>query len=285
MAGPISPTPARDSIGASLRFVRAQWQRIGIAAGAVAVAQAVALVLTGPSLIWMVTLLGGFAAAYAFYISAALGGVDPRQGLAAHAGRLVLSMAIIGCFAFIVMLLVVFVAMSVLIAPYSAEVQAAGENEAAVRAIMDRAIAAQPDVLFWCLLIGMALLFVLTTRFYFSAPASVDRRRIVVFESWRLTRGLFVRILLSRIVLLAPALILVGALQSLAAMSLGAPTDPAGIVAYGQSNRIGFALFYASAIFFQLSIFSALEAGLSAFLYRTASAAAQPPVAPGSTDS
>ena len=69
------------------------------------------------------------------------------------------------------------------------------------------------------------------------------------------------------------------------AMLLGAPTDPASLLAYGQANRFGFALFYASAIFFQLAIFSALEAGLSANLYRALKPADAPPVARGSTDS
>ena len=284
-SSPSAPAPARESIGAALNFVRSRWQTIALAAGAVALAQAAAMLLTGPSLIWMAALIIGFASAYALYLNAALGAGEPRQGLAGHAGRLVLGMGMIGVFAFIVMLMVIFVAMSVLIAPYGAEVQAAGENEAAVQAIMERAIAAQPNVLMSSLAAGMALLFVLTTRFYFAAPATVERKRVTVFDSWRMTRGSFVRILTSRIVLLGPALILAGALQSLAAMLLGAPTDPASLLAYGQANRFGFALFYASAIFFQLAIFSALEAGLSANLYRALKPADAPPVARGSTDS
>lgn len=284
-SSPSAPAPARESIGAALNFVRGSWQTIALAAGAVALAQAAAMLLTGPSLIWMAALIIGFASAYALYLNAALGAGEPRQGLAGHAGRLVLGMGMIGVFAFIVMLMVIFVAMSVLIAPYGAEIQAAGENEAAVQAIMERAIAAQPNVLMSSLAAGMALLFVLTTRFYFAAPATVERKRVTVFDSWRMTRGSFVRILTARVVLLGPALILAGALQSLAAMLLGAPTDPASLLAYGQANRVGFALFYASAIFFQLAIFSALEAGLSANLYRALKPADAPPVARGSTDS
>lgn len=280
-----TPAPAREAIGAALRFVRGHWQTIAIAAGAVAIAQAAAMLLTGPSLVWMTVLIIGFAAVYALYLNAALGAADARQGIAGHAGRLVLGMGMIGIFAFIVMLMVIFVAMYVLIAPYSAEVAAAGENEAAVRAIMERALAAQPNVFVFSLTAGAVLLFVLTTRFYFAAPATIDRRRVTVFDSWRMTRGSFVRILTSRIVLLGPALILVGALQSLAAMLLGAPSDPASLIAYGQANRVGFALFYASAIFLQLAIFSALEAGLSANLYRALRPADAPPVARGSTDS
>ncbi len=281
----VTPAPARESIGAALNFVRNHWQMVAIAAGAVALAQAAAMLLTGPSLVWMAVLIVGFAATYALYVNAALGAADPRQGLGGHVGRLILGMGMIGVFAFIVMLMVIFVAMYVLIAPYSAEIAAAGENEAAVRAIMERALAAQPNVFLFSLTAGMVLLFVLTTRFYFAAPATIDRRRVTVFDSWRMTRGSFVRILISRIVLLGPALILVGALQSLAAMLLGAPSDPASLLAYGQTNRVGFALFYASAIFFQLSIFSALEAGLSANLYRALKPADVPPVARGSTDS
>lgn len=276
---PTPPTPARDSIGAALRFARDRWQLIGATAGVLAIAQCAAMLLTGPSLIWMVVVFGGFAAAYAIFTGAALGVGSPRQSLPGNAGRLVLGMGIIVFFAAIVMIMVMFVAMSVLIAPYGPEVQAAGENQEAVRAIMDRAVAAQPDVLFWFLIAGLMVLFVLTTRFYFAAPASVERQRVVVFDSWRLTRGSFVRIALSRIVLLGPALLFTGALQSLAAIALGAPSDVPGLVAYSQSNRVGFALMYAAAVFFHVGFFSALEAALSANLYRALRPADRPPAA------
>ena len=185
-------------------------------------------------------------------------------------------MAMIGVLIGIIFVMLMFITMSVLIAPYAEEVKAAGENEAAMRAIMERAMAAQPGVPFWAMAAGAVMMFLLTTRLYFAAPGSVDDGRIVVFESWRLTRGNFLRIAGARLLLLGPAFILAGALQTLAGNALGAPTsDPIALFAYGQNNPVGFALFYSVAIFLQLSLFSALEAGLSAYLYR----AVKPPPA------
>ncbi len=277
-----SPTPARDSIGAALAFVRNRWRLVLAAAGALAGTQTLALLLTGPSLLTMVIGVFGLAAVYAIYTNAALGAADVRQDLPGHAGRLTLGMGMIAFFGFILMLMVVFVAMSVLIGPYTTEIEAVKENDAAVRAIMDRAIAERPDVILWSLIAGMALLFVVTTRFFLAAPATVDRKRILVFDSWRLTRGAFVRIALARIVLLGPAILLAYALFALMAMSIGQPPDVAAQLVLGQGDRTTLALLNGGAIFFQTAVYSALEAGLSANLYRRLEA---PPVAQGSTDS
>jgi hypothetical protein len=262
--------PIRDNVGAALRFVRQNWQFVAIVSAIAAVTQGVVL-LGGPNLIWMLVVLAAITAAYTAFTRAALTGsrqLGNRQ--AADSLRVGAAMAMIGVLIGIIFVMLMFVTMSVLIAPYAEEVKAAGENEAAMRAIMERAMAAQPGVPFWAMAAGAVIMFLLTTRLYFAAPGSVDEGRIVVFESWRLTRGNFLRIAGARLLLLGPAFILAGALQTLAGNALGAPTsDPIALFAYGQNNPVGFALFYSVAIFLQLSLFSALEAGLSAYLYRS----------------
>jgi hypothetical protein len=130
------------------------------------------------------------------------------------------------------------------------------------------------------MLFGAILVFALTTRFYVVAPATVDRRRITVFESWRMTRGNFLRIAGARLLLLAPAFILAWALQTLIARLLGAPSgDPIQVLQYSQSNAVGFAVFYTVSLFVQLAVVSALDAGLSASIYRRLNAMSPPPPA------
>jgi hypothetical protein len=160
--------------------------------------------------------------------------------------------------------------MSILIGPHSAEVKAAGEDQEALRAIMNRAVEDDPGVITWTMIGGVVLGFALTTRFYLAAPATIDRQRITLFESWRMTRGNFLRIVGARLLLLGPAFILVSALQALIAGALGVSAgDPVAMLSYAGANPAGFALFYSASIFLQITIFSALEAGLSANLYRS----------------
>jgi hypothetical protein len=176
----------------------------------------------------------------------------------------------------IVLLVGIYVTMSILIAPYADAVKAAGEDQAQLTQIFATAMANQQGVATAALVIGAVIMFLITSRFYLAAPASVDQRRIVVFESWRWTRGATLRIAAARFILLAPAFVLVGALQSLAAAALGFNADPASLLAQAQSAPAMFAAFYGAALFLQVIIYTALEAGLSAYLYRALRAADAP---------
>jgi hypothetical protein len=279
----ISPAmilPIRDSVGAALRFVRENIRLVVLAAAMAALVQGV-IALLGISLVWIVAVVAGTLLAYAAYLSTALGAQTPVvQGLAGNAGRVAGSMAMVGFFLALVFFVVTFFAMTAVIAPYQAQVQAAGEDEAAVRAIMETAMAENGDVMRMSMLFGAILVFALTTRFYVVAPATVDRRRITVFESWRMTRGNFLRIAGARLLLLAPAFILAWALQTLIARLLGAPSgDPIQVLQYSQSNAVGFAVFYTVSLFVQLAVVSALDAGLSASIYRRLNATSPPPPA------
>lgn len=269
--------PIRDSVGAALRFVRENIRLVILAAATAALVQGV-IALLGISLVWIVAVVAGTLLAYASYLSTALGAQTPvTQGLVGNAGRVAGSMAMVGFFLAMVFFVVTFFAMTAVIAPYQAQVQAAGEDEVAVRAIMETALAENGDVLRLSMLFGAILVFALTTRFYVVAPATVDRKRITVFESWRMTRGNFLRIAGARLLLLAPAFILAWALQTLIARLLGAPSgDPVQVLQYSQSNVVGFAVFYTVSLFVQLAVVSALDAGLSASIYRRLKAASPP---------
>lgn len=261
----------RDNVGAALRFAREHWRFVLTVAAIAGVAEGVTFALMGATLSWMLLLGVINAAAYAALTRAALfgpGGV--QQSLLADGARVFAAMAVIGFFLSIVFIMLLFVAMSVLIAPFEAEVKAAGENQAAMMDIMNRAVEGQPGTLAWTIVIGAVIVFLITSRFFLAAPASVEQKRIVVFESWKWTRGALLRIMGARLMLFVPALILVGALQSLVALVIGAPGgDPAALAAYAAATPAGFAAFYAAASFLQIAIYSSLEAGLSANLYRS----------------
>lgn len=269
--------PIRESVGAALRFVRENWRLVLAAAALAAVGQGI-FALLGANLVWLIAVFLALLIAHTALVSAALG-VSPsvRQGLAANSARVGAGMAMIGFFLGLVFFVLSFFAMSALIAPFQDELKAAGENEAAMRAVLDQAVQANSGVMGWTMLIGALLVFALTTRFYVVAPATIDRKRITVFESWRLTRGNFLRIAGARLLLLAPAFIFVGALQTLVAQVLGAPSsDPFALLSYSQANPMGFALFYGGAMFIQIAIFSALDAGLSASIYRALKVSSPP---------
>jgi hypothetical protein len=261
----------RDNVGAALRFVRENWRFVLVVAAIAAFAEGVTFFLMGATLSWMLLLGVITAAAYAALARAALFGPSGvQQSLPADGARVFAAMAVIGFFLTIIFIMLTFVAMSILIAPFEAEVKAAGEDQAALMEIMNRAVEGQPGTLAWTIVAGAVIVFLLTSRFYLAAPACVDQKRIVVFESWKWTRGNLLRIIGARLMLFIPALILVGALQSLVALAIGAPGgDPGALAGYAAATPAGFAAFYAAASFLQIAIYSALEAGLSANLYKS----------------
>lgn len=257
----------RDTVGAALRFVRENLRFVVTVAALAALAQAVLLPL-GPNLAWMAAVLLAVLAAHTALTTAALGGA-PTEGLSANAGRVGLAMLLVGIFLAIIFIMLMFTAMSFMIAPYQAEVQAAGENQAALQAIVERALQEQQHIMSYAMFAGAVLAFLITTRFYLVVPATIDRKRISVFDSWRMTRGNFLRIIGARLLLLGPAFILASALQSLLAMAVGAPTsDPVQMLQFAQTNLLAFAIFYTLSIFLQIVIYSVLEAALSAKIYR-----------------
>ncbi|MEQ1492357.1 MAG: hypothetical protein ABL932_17575 [Terricaulis sp.] len=257
----------RDTVGAALRFVRENVRFVVTVAALAALAQAVLLPL-GPNLAWMVGVLIAVLIAHTALTTAALG-AKPTEGIQANAGRVGLAMLLVGIVLAIIFIMLMFTAMSFIIAPYQAEVQAAGENQAAVQAIVERALQEQQQIMSYAMIAGAVIVFLVTTRFYLVVPATIERKRISVFDSWRMTRGNFLRIMGARLLLLGPAFIFASALQSLLATAVGAPTsDPVQMLQYAQANLLGFAIFYTISIFLQIVIYSVLEAALSAKIYR-----------------
>ena len=115
--------PIRDNVGAALRFVRENWRFVAITAAVAAAAQGLGLFVLGSSLVGVLLVGLITAAAYAALTRAALSGPQPIQpGLAADGARVFAAMAAIGFFLSLIVIMLVFVAMSVLIAPYDAEV-------------------------------------------------------------------------------------------------------------------------------------------------------------------
>ena len=262
--------PIRDSIGAALRFARGNWRFVLAVAGLGAGLHTLALAVLGSSLLWFPALIAISGAVHAVLTRAALSGAsEAHVTLAADTGRTIAAGAIVGFFAAIIVLVLLYVSMAVLIAPYVEEAKALLEDQAGLRALMERAVREQPAILSWTLAIGALILLALTSRFYYAAPASIERRRILVFESWRSTKGAMWRVIAARVVLLGPALILVGALQTLAGMMVGVGgADPAAMATQVSANPLAFLAFYGAVQFLQIAIYTSLEAGLSASLYR-----------------
>jgi len=264
-------TPIKDSVGSALRFTRGHWRLVLALAAASAVLQVLALMLLGSAPpIAFFALLFIATGAHALMVRTALDGADAARATPVRdTMRALGAVAIIGAFLFIIALVVAYVAMSVLIAPFMEEAKAAGENQAALQAVMEQAVAAQPHVLTWATIIGALIVFVFTSRFYLAVPLSIDQGRILVFESWRRTRGQLLRIVAARLWLLFPALVLVFALQSLIGRAVGInAADFMVLAAQAQSNPWGFLIFFTAGQFVQVAIYASLEAGLAAGLYR-----------------
>jgi hypothetical protein len=279
--------PVFESVGAALAFVRAKWRFVLVVAMATALAQSPFL-LFGANLIWVIAVMGAFVAAYAVLTAAALNVRRAGENrVVADTGRLAAAMAIVGLLLIVMSVVILFAASIVLTAPYQQELKAAGEDQAAINAIVNRVLTEQQGSMSWITATFAVLVFAVTTRLYLAAPATIDQRRIVVFESWRMTRGNFLRIAGARLLLLAPAFVFVSALQTLVGYALGAPTgDPIALLAFSRSNPVGFAVFYTASIFLQFALYGPLEAGLSSYLYRglnssTERTMASKPVPPG----
>ncbi|MBI3439101.1 MAG: hypothetical protein HY054_10735 [Proteobacteria bacterium] len=266
----IAQVSVRRTVGDALAFLRARWRFVLPLAAAAGAAQTLALLAFGPNLAWLVILAVVSATAFAALIRTALRGpADVRSNVVGDAARVAGAVAIVGVIVAIISIVLLYVAMSIIIAPYADEIRAAGQNQAALQALMQHAISAQPGTLFWAMIAWALIAFFLTSYFYLAAPASVDSRRVIVFQSWQWTNRHILRVAGARILLLLPALVLTNALQTVVGLGLGFTTDD--LVALSNQARANpslFAVFYGVALFFQIAVYAALEAGLSTALYR-----------------
>lgn len=270
--------PIRESVGAALRFTRENLRFIAIisAMGAAATTAVAALALASPALSIFTSVGGGLIQAFtyaAFVIAALFGAGAVRERWVADGGRLWAAMVVIGFFLFIVMFVLSIPAMIALfagpMAPYVNELQTAGSDQAAVMQIMTRFATENPGALMTVTLFFGVIWLFLTSRLYLAAPATVEEGRILTFETWKWTKGAMLRITGARLLLLAPANILAGALGHLVGLPFGinslAPAASAGAVA---ANPVGFLIYVFVATFLTFALFSSLEAGLSSYLYK-----------------
>jgi len=261
---------ARESVGSALRFVREHWRLVAImaAVGAALTAALVALSQSSPIVAIFADVANWLVQAFVFaaLVKAALGNaqrIEASEGL-----RMFGAMVVVGFFLFLAFFVLMIPGAIVLIAgpmsPYLADMQAAGQDQAAMMRVMTRFAQENPAPLLAFFAFYGILWFLLTSRLYLAAPATAEARRVRTFDTWRWTRGMTLKIAGARIMLLVPAFVLMAALAYLAARALGIdPTSatgrppPALFTVYVAIDRI---LFFAT--------YLALEAGLSTALYR-----------------
>lgn len=270
--------PVRESVGAALRFVRENWRPLAVISAISAVIATVLAVLSnavGP-LSLLVTIAASFvsAATYAAFTTGCLSGfAGVRQRLVGDGVRVWSAMAVVAFFLFIVMIVLGIpgvIVFAILIGPrYGAELQQVSGDQAATAALMGRILTENPGMILAFLIFYGVLWLALTSRLYLSAPASVDANRVLTFETWSWTRGNMWRIVGARLMLLFPAYVLVTGVSVLFANAIGLNiTDPAAALAFAHANTPLYAVYLLISGFLQLALFSALEAGLSAYLYR-----------------
>ena len=281
-----SQVPVRESVGAALRFARENTRFIAMAAavGAAVSALAAALQLASPAFGVISSVAAGMvqAGVYAALVSAALG--LGAAGLAANAMRVWAAMVIIGFLLCIVVFVVsIPVAIALVAGPlgaYADQLQSAGNDEGAVLAIMTRFAQEQPMAVLVVTLFYTALWMLITSRLYLAAPATVEFKRILTFETWAWTKGSALRISAARLMLLLPAYALVSALGYLIGTPLGIDMfNPQSIVAVSQSNPAGYLAYAAVQGFIGFALYSALEAGLSSYLHKGLKPVEGPPPA------
>ena len=270
--------PVQESVGAALRNLRQHW-RIGAAMAAIgALTLAIISSVTPlvPILAIPLAVLSTFvsAAVYAAFTRLSLSGADSvRLAVLSDAWRVWSAMIVVGFFLFIVFVVLALpglVVMGVILAPrYGEALQSATGDEAASIAVMQRIATENPGlILAYIIFYGLIWLLV-TSRLYLSAPATLDAKRVLTFETWPWTKGGMWRITGARLLLLAPAYVLYSALTYLFGLPFGAnAADPIALESFGRANGPAFAALSFIGGFLQLGLYVALEAGLSAHLYR-----------------
>lgn len=270
--------PINDSVGAALRFVRGNIRFIALASliGAGAGTALSMLSLAVPTLSLVALIGSGLVQAlvYAAFVGAALHGAAEARSRAWSDGvRVWAAMAVIAFFFFIVFVVISIPVIIVLaagpMAAYVPDLQAAGDDQAAVLAIMMRFMEANAGTLLLVALFYGVIWLLLTSRLYAAAPATVDARRVLAFDTWRLTKGAMLRICAARVMLLVPAYILVSALSILAGRLVGINTmDLASVAQAAEFNAPAVLAYSFATSFMTLAAYLSLEAGLSANLYK-----------------
>lgn len=268
MPAPAGKVPIVASVQAALTFLRTEFRALAtpLAMGATALALVAALggglTQSVPGLMLALLLQGAvLAVIYAAFLGVALKEPGARRGaIFSDGARLWAAMSIIGFFlalVFIVALIPGVIALSAAFAPYEGELTAAQGDPIAMNALAERILAENPAPTLALAALYLVAWFALTSRLYLVAPASVAENAIRTFETWPWTKGAMLRIAAARLLLLGPLSALLFALQSVALQWIQASPPAAPIVLVIMLGFLTATL-----------ILLALEAGLSAFLYR-----------------
>lgn len=276
--------PVRESAGQAVRFWRENWRFALIAAAIASVVATLVAAVLGQSFIATFVGLVISAVIYAALIGASLFGASAVQSrLPGDAWRNFASMAVIGFFLFIVVMVGLIPAAVVLgatFAPYMAQMEAAGQDQAAVMRVISQFAQENPGVVLGVCLVYFAIWMALTSRLYLAGPASIDQGRVLAFDTWKWTKGNMLRIAGSRLLLLAPAMILIAAVQAIAARVLGIPTeDPVALQSMVAANPTMFLIYFFVSQFAMNALYVPLESGLAAYLYRGLKPESAAPVA------
>ncbi len=257
--------PVRESAGHAVRLWIENWRLfLIVAAIAAAVDTGLVAMLGVTSIAAAFAVLLVRAVAYAAVIGAALHGAASVPGrLPKDAWRNFGAMAVVGFFLFIVIMVGMIPGAVVLgstLQPYTAQLEAAGQDQAAMAQVMMQFAQENPGVVLSLTLVYFAIWMALTSRLYLAGPASIDQGRVLAFDTWKWTKNNMLRIAAARMILLGPAFALSIAVQALATQVLGASliqgaSAPALISYY--VSQFGFYAIYVS-----------LEGALAAYLYR-----------------
>lgn len=260
-----------ESAGRAVAFLLENWRVTLVIAGVGALANGLGALALGGNLSWPLGALFIAVGVHAALLACALRG--PRQAGArflANTGRVAASMAIVATALLIFVVIVYLLGASILLGPYAQQIAAAGQDQAALQAIVMRAVEERASLALLLLAIAAAAWLALTSRLYLAAPASVDRGAVVALQSWTWTKGNTLAIMGARLAVLGPAMVLTGALQIFAMTAMGAPTTTfAALMGLAQADLPRFVAVFAVIQFIQIALYSTLEAGLAARLYRS----------------
>ena len=262
----------QDSVGTALHYVRSNWQNI-VVIGVIAALAATTVQMIGglaPNLpfltIGVVLLLN--ALIYAIFVGLALRG-QPLRFIWSEGVRLFAAMGVIAFFLCIVGFVLAMVGGVILLsgpyASYLPEVSRASGDQAAVNQILMRMWVQNPWPMVALGAFYFAAWFYLTTRLYLAGPATIDRGRILTFETWSWTKHAALKVAGARALLVGPAFVLTFALTYLIGRAAG--IDLFNMSAPAPQAGAAFAFAIVSA-FINYCVSDAISAGLSTALYR-----------------
>lgn len=280
MTIPAGKVPILDSVGGAMRTWRKEIRLhaiVGlIGAAALTALSLLSVFVAGNQSIALLVMT--FATVVGAYIYTAFLSVDLKgaQGLGVRlpgeGWRVWCALAVVSFFLFIIFVVALIPGVVLLftaLAPYEADLQSAGQNQAAVLAVIERFAAANAGLLLVMGLVYGAILLLLTSRLYLAAPATVGAGRILSVETWSWTKNNMLRIAATRLMLLTPASILVFAVQALIGGALGVNVlDPNSLQGAMAGNPAGYGAVVFCGHVVNFTLYRGLEAALSARLYQ-----------------